>query len=92
MTDERKAGNNPLGPKALEMVMRDVLDGMADLAILDSWEMDTSVDILGIEAASEPGTHADNVICAIFPASGSATGAAESEILHLDAYRRRQAG
>jgi len=38
-----------LGPKAMEMVMRDVLGGMEDLAIMKSFEADNNVfEILAI--------------------------------------------
>jgi len=38
-----------LGPKAMEMVMRDVLGGMEDLAIMKSFEADNNVfEILDI--------------------------------------------
>lgn len=53
MTDD-----NPPDPKmsrkALEMVMRDVLDGLNDLAVLKSWEISSDVmQILSIEPADQ---------------------------------------
>lgn len=44
-----------LGPKALEMIMRDVLGGMEDLAIMKAYQPGTDlVEIVAIEPAQQP--------------------------------------
>ena len=47
-------GNRTLGRKALEMVMRDVLEGLEDFAIMKSYESD---DILQIVPLDTPLDH-----------------------------------
>ena len=52
----KKNQSNPaLGSKAMEMVMRDVLDGMQDLAIMKSYESTQNVfEIIAINPTQEP--------------------------------------
>jgi hypothetical protein len=56
----QRLSNSTFGGKALEMIMRDVLDGMADLAIMQSWESDWGeFELLGSEPAAGPDTCTD---------------------------------
>ena len=38
-----------MGPKALEMVMRDVLGGLEDFAIMNSYESDDTLQVLPLD-------------------------------------------
>ncbi|MEJ2344726.1 MAG: hypothetical protein P8076_09075 [Gammaproteobacteria bacterium] len=52
---KQRLSNSTFGGKALEMIMRDVLDGMADLAIMQSWESDWGeFEVLGSEPVGCP--------------------------------------
>lgn len=57
-----------MGPKALEMVMRDVLGGMEDLAIMKYFESSTDVfQVVAIEAPVYASSNDDSNAPAILP-------------------------
>lgn len=67
-----------LGPKALEMIMRDVLGGMEELALMKGYQPGADVvEILAIEPATES------------EVGGNDAG---SRIVDFERFRRRKAG
>ncbi len=56
---KKNPSGSVLGPKAMELVMRDVLGGMEDLAIMKSFESINNVfEIVSITPSEQQNTHA----------------------------------
>ena len=67
-----------LGPKALEMIMRDVLGGMEELALMKGYQPASDiVEIIAVESGVETG------------AEGTAK---PPRVVDFQRYRRRKAG
>jgi hypothetical protein len=45
----KNSTTKPLGAKALEMVMRDVLGGLEDFAIMNSYESDDTLQVIPLD-------------------------------------------
>lgn len=79
-----------VGPKALEMIMRDVLSGLEDIAIVQGFEFDgLDMNVIGIEPVPrEPQCDAEWLDGG--PAAASSTDLRRS-VVYLRDYRRRGA-
>ena len=77
---DRQQDKRSLGPKALEMVMRDVLDGMEELALLKAFQPGAEVvEIIAIEPATRP-------------ESAPLTAPSVTQVVPLTRLRKRDAG
>ena len=68
---EQERTRRSVGPKALEMVMRDALDGMEELALLKAFHPGAEVvEIIAIEPPSrpEPATRRTPAVTQVAPA------------------------